>query len=1014
MSGEMDRRTFFRIVGAGTAAAATAAGCTTRAPEQILPYVVPPENLVPGVASWYATVCRECPAGCGLLMRVREGRVVKVEGNPDHPVNRGTLCIRGQASLQGLYDPDRIRTPLQRDASGGLTEIGWDEALKLLTEKIAELKQKGQAGRIALVSQLETGSLGRLMDYWIETLGARPRIAYEPFAHEPLRAANRLTFGVDAIPAYAFDEARVVLSLGADFLETWLSPVGHAAGFTRMHAVREQRSGRVLHVEPRLSLTAANADEWIANTPGSEAALAFAILRVILDERLHPTLPAGELQALKGVVEGLDLEAVARDSGVPAAKIRHLARTLAGGEPSLVVGGGVAVTGRNATETQVAINLLNYALGNVGRTVRFGPNSAFGKASPYGEMLALTQAMAKGEVGLLLLAHVNPAFTMPGEAWVESALGKVPFVVSFASHLDETTAKAHLVLPDLTPLESWGDYSPEEGVHGLMQPGMLPPPGFAPRALGDVLLAVGRALIPGTETRPGPFRWKGFQEYLKESWQALAKTAAPGVNPEVFWEDALRRGGFWSAAPATPVRLRPEALKAAAPAPALEGPREGLALLIVPSSRYYDGRGANKAWLHEAPDPMTQIVWDAWVEVPSATARRMAIHEGDLLRVASPHGNIELPAHLSDTIHPGAVAIPTGLGHSEYGRYAKGVGANPMVLLPAEADPTSKGLAWLSVRVTLARTKVTLPLATLAGATEVDPKREIIETVDWKTFRELEKHGEAHREPHPSLYPDIKYPEHRWGMAIDLDACIGCQACVVACQAENNVPVVGKPEAAYGRDMHWLRVERWWDRGHGAEAGGHPEARFLPMLCQQCGQAPCEPVCPVFAAYHTDEGLNAQVYNRCVGTRYCNNNCPYQVRHFNWHHYSGPPPEETFLAFLRRPYPGTPEPLTLQFNPDVTVRAKGVMEKCTFCIQRILAGKDRAKDEGRKVRDGDIVPACQQTCPTQAIVFGDLKDPEGRASKLSRSPRGYHVLGELGTKTAITYLKKVTRRPETA
>ncbi|MBI2878148.1 MAG: molybdopterin-dependent oxidoreductase, partial [Candidatus Rokubacteria bacterium] len=980
--------------------------------ERILPYVVPPENLVPGVASWYATVCRECPAGCGLLMRVREGRVVKVEGNPDHPVNRGRLCVRGQASLQGLYDPDRIRRPLRRDPSGALTEIGWDEAEKLLVEKLAELRREGQARRIALVSQLETGSLARLMDLWVEALGARPRISYETFAYEALRAANRLTFGVDAIPAYAFEEARVALSLGADYLETWLSPVGYAAGFARMHAVREGKPGRVIHVEPRLSLTAANADEWIANIPGSEAALALGILRVVLDERLHPTLPGRELEALQTVAKAVSVESAARASGVTAAKIRQLARAVAEAQPSLVVGGGVAVTARNATETQVAINLLNYALGNLGRTVRFGPNSAFGKVSPYGELLALTRAMERGEVGVLLLARVNPVFTTPAQAGFEAALAKVPFVVSFASHLDESAARAHLVLPDLTPLESWGDYAPQEGIHGLMQPGMFPPPGFEPRALGDLLLSVGRALIPGSETLPGPFRWPSFQAYLREAWQALGRGAAPGVAPEAFWEESLRRGGFWRPVSPTPVRLRVEALQPVVmTAPTLSGPPDGLALLVVPSSRHYDGRGANKPWLHEAPDPMTQIVWDAWAEVPVETARRLAIKEGDLVQLSSPHGALELPAHLSETLHPGAVAVPTGLGHSEHGRYAKGVGASPMRLLPAQADPTSQGLPWLSVRVTLTRRRVRLPLATLAGVTEVDPRREIIETVDLKTFFEREQKGEAPHRAHPSLYPDVQYPEHRWGMAIDLDTCIGCQACVVACQAENNVPVVGRAEAAYGRNLHWLRVERWWDRGHGPQPHA-PQARFLPMLCQHCGQAPCEPVCPVFAAYHTDEGLNAQVYNRCVGTRYCGNNCPYMVRRFNWHEYSGPPPSE-ILGPLRRPYLGVPESFHLQLNPDVTVRGKGVMEKCTFCVQRIAAGKDRAKDEGRPVRDGEIVPACQQTCPTQAIVFGDLKDPESRVAKLSHSPRGYHVLGELGTRPAITYLMKVTR-PETA
>lgn len=975
----IDRRDFLKIVSTGTVAAA-AAGCGKPA-EKILPYVIPPQNIVPGVASWYATVCRECPAGCGVLAKNREGRIVKVEGNPDHPVNRGALCIRGQAALQGLYDPDRIRGPLQRDASGQLKPTPWAEAGKLLAQRIGELGKQGQAGKVALVSQLETGSLAKLMDQWVKTLGTRPRVAYEPFAYESVRAANRLAFGVDAIPTYAFDQARAVLSFGADFLETWLSPVGYAMDFTRMHAMREGKVGRVIHVEPRLSLTSSNADEWVPNAPGTEAALALGILRVILDERIHPPLPSRELDALKVLVKEFDPEAVAKQARVPAETLRRLAKTFAKETPSLAVGGGVAVTGRNGTDVMVAVNLLNYVVGNIGRTVRFGPNSSLGQVNPFVEMLALTQAVARGEVGVLLLAHVNPVFTMPAKAGFDAALEKVPFVVSFSSHLDETTARAHLVLPDHTPIESWGDYSPHEGVYGLMQPGM--PPVFDTRALGDALLTVGREVLPETAGPTGAFRWKTFQDYIKAQWQVLAKGLAPGVAFDTFWEESLRRGGVWRAVPVSPVKLKPEALKAPATAPALEGPDDGLALLLVPSSRYYDGRGANKAWLHETPDPMTQIVWDHWVEISTETAKRLGASQGDLLRISSPYGSIELPAISSEHIQPDVVAIPIGLGHTAYGRYAKGVGANPLVLLPAEAEKASKGLPWLSVRVALTRTGARRRLATPAGTTDVDHEREILETVDLAKVREIEKKGESREHAKlPSMYPDIQYPEYRWGMAIDLDSCIGCQACVVACQAENNIPIVGKEQIDYGRSLHWIRVERWWDRG---------EARYLPMLCQQCGRAPCEPVCPVFAAYHTDEGINGQVYNRCVGTRYCGNNCPYMVRRFNWFQYE------------------RPEPLTWQLNPDVTVREMGVMEKCTFCIQRIIAAKDQAKDEERKVRDGEVVPACQETCPTQAIVFGDLKDPNSRVSKLSRSPRGYHVLEELGTRPAITYLKKVIR-----
>ncbi len=889
-----------------------------------------------------------------------------------------------------------------------------------------------------MLTQLETGSLGRLADEWLKAVGGRPRLAYETFAHEDLRAASQAVFGIDAIPYHAFEDARTIVSLGADFLETWLSPVGYAGAFHQAHALREGHAARVFHVEPRYSMTAANADEWIPSLPGAEAAIALALLRLVLESREAPPLPAKEVEALTAVARTVDLEAAATQSGVPAAKLKHLAEALVKGAPSLVVSAGVAVSGDGGAEAAIAVNLLNYALGNVGRTVRFGANSALSRASRYADVVALTRAMAQGEIAVLVVKDANPAFTLPARAGFTEALAKVPFVVSLSSHVDETTARAHLVIPDLTPLESWGDYSPREGVWGLLQPAMGPVPKVGPtnpdaldlpqltavrdalgrkapetfpgvetKATGDLLLDTGRALVPGSEKTV--FQAKSFADYLRESWRVMAKTVAPKATFDEFWEDALRRGGYWGDVPAAKVALR-AGVKASAQAPTLGGSASDPVLLVVPSTRYYDGRGANKVWLHEAPDPMTQVVYGSWVEIPTGTARSLGIQPGDVVRVESPHGAIEAPAYVSETLVTGAVAIPTGLGHTAYGRYARGVGQSPYALQPAEAA-ASGGRRWLGVRVRLQKTGRREKLASPAGVTEIDHSREIFETVTLAEAVKLERGGKAPEHANlPSMYPDVKYPDHRWGMTIDLDACTGCQACVVACQAENNVPSPGKGDIDYGRSLHWLRVERWWDRGHdGAPATSHaggalvgvahaaeapagrPHARFLPMLCQHCGIAPCEPVCPVFAAYHTTEGLNAQIYNRCVGTRYCGNNCPYMVRRFNWYRYEWP------------------APLNLQLNPDVAVRDRGIMEKCTLCVQRIIAGRGRARDEGRPPRDGEIRTACQQTCPTQAITFGDLKDGKSRVSGLSASPRGYHVLGELGTRPAVTYLKKILR-----
>jgi len=964
----MKRRDFFKIV-ATTGAAAAAGGCQ-QATETILPLVVPNEQLVPGVAAWFATVCRECPAGCGVLARNRDGRVVKLEGNPDHPVNRGGLCIRGQAGLQGLYHPDRFAGPQRRDGAL-LRSLGWDDALKALSDKLTAARAAGKGRGVALVTQLEPGSLGTLMDRWTQVLGARPRVAFEPFGHEAIRAANRNAFGREAVPYYAFEDAQVILNFGADWVETWINNVALPAGFARMHAFREGRAGSYIHVEPRQSLTAANADEWIRNAPGTELMLAAALLKLV-------GAAAGDRGPASAVAQ-VDPKQLAEESGVPYETLTRLASTLARAKPSLVIAGGAAGSGPDATALQYVVSLLNASLGNVGKTVRFGADWAYGKATPYAEVAKMVQAMGAGEIEVLLLGPgVNPAFTLPGGLKAADAISKVPFVVSFANQPDETTALAHLVLPDTHWLESWGDYSPREGVNGLMQPTMKPIRDSRP--LGDVLLSVARTVL-GTEEGKGPLPWAGFEPYLKAAWEPLVKGDLAA---------AQRQGGVWRDVPAAAVGGAKAQAVSVAPAK-LEGDAGGYALLAYPSLRMYDGRGASRAWLQEAPDPITSVAWDGWVEIATETANALGIAGGDVVRVTSPHGAIELAAYPTPTLHPKAVAIPIGHRYARYHvpRYvgSPSTAQNPVALLSGAPEAVGGGVQYLGVRVTLAKTGARRPLTILQATFDQD-HRELARHVELDAAREQALRGPTDAHEAITMYASQRYPGYRWGMAVDVDACVGCGACVVACIAENNVPVVGKAEAAYGRQVHWLRLERWFEDGKKDEAPSF----FMPMFCQHCEVAPCEPVCPVFAAYRTEEGLNGQVYNRCVGTRYCGNNCPYHVRRFNWYNYD------------------FPEPLEVQLNPDVTVRQLGVMEKCTMCIQRIMAGKDHAhRDAKRPVRDGDIQTACQQTCPTQAITFGNLRDEDSAVSKLTRSPRAYQVLDEVGTRPGVSYLKKVVR-----
>src|SRR5229473_7609540 len=615
----MDRRSFFKIV-ATTGAAAAAGGCGPSA-EQFIPYVVPPDNIVPGIPAYFSTVCRECPSGCGLIAKNRDGRVIKLEGNPDHPTNTGSLCIRAHAGLQGLYHPDRFRGPL---AAG--KPVTWDEAEKQLADKLGSLAKARQGARIAVVSGLETGSLGRLMDEWTRLLGARPRIAYEPLGYESIRAANRVAFG----------RATYLVSFGADFLETWLNCEGYTADFARMHAFYQGKQGTFVHVEPRLSLTASNADQWLRNAPGTESLLALAMLRVIVDDGLHAS--SADLNTLRAAARAGDVEGAATASGIPAETIKQVARDLARSRGGLVIGGGMASTGSTSTDTLVAVNLLNAAIGAVGTRVRFGSALPLGKVSPYSDLMALTQAMAAGQIDVLVLVDVNPVYAMPPKSGFTEALAKVPLVVALAGRPTETTARAHLVLPTLHALEAWGDYASEDGVLGLMQPTMGPVQidgkPVAAKATGDVFLGVGRQAL-GLEEGKGPLKWASFQDFIREEWQKTAKDYGNTGPFTEFWEAALRRGGVWRTGAAPAVSLRPEAGRIQAAAPKLEGDGSH-ALMIYPSSRFYDGRGGDLPWLHEVPDSITQVAWDSWLEVPAATAKQMGIARGDLVKVTSP------------------------------------------------------------------------------------------------------------------------------------------------------------------------------------------------------------------------------------------------------------------------------------------------------------------------------------------------------------------------------------------
>jgi len=1010
MSDGIRRRDFLKVVGASSAGAGLL-GCSTEDVERLIPYVVPPEEITPGVATWYASVCGGCSAGCGIWVRTREGRAVKVEGNPQHPVSRGGLCSRGQAEVHGLYDPDRLPGPMRREGEA-LVPIGWEEAESLLAERLG-------AGEALFLTGTLGPSMRELTDDFLAAVGGT-RVEYEALSEAPLREATRIGFGRDVVPSYDLSGARLVLSFGADFLETWLSPVSYTRGFVDSTGVDEMGSkGRFVFLSPRLSLTGQNADEWVPLRPGSEGAVALALARIVAEERGVDGGPYAP------VLEAYDVESAAEASGIAAEDLSELALRIVEEAPSVALGPGVAGQHRNATATNLAVLILNSVAGNVGRTVHLQSPDLGAPSSPFRGLASAIRGMEDGAYEVALVHGTNPAYTLPEGAGFRDAFDRVPFKVAFASSPDETSALCDLVLPDRHPLESWGDSRPRPGVYALRQPTMQPVPHFDSRPTGDLLLSVAGALGQdlGAET---------FLDYLKERWREVHALAGEEGTFEAFWEEALRTGFVEvQTGGEEAVELREPDAALSFDAPEFEGDGE-LTLWVYPSYRFGDGRHANRPWLQELPDPVSKITWHSWVEVNPATAEAMGLREGDVVRVASPHGEVEVPVWTYPGIREDVVALAMGGGHEEFGRYADGNGVNPMDLLPGETEEPSGGLVHLATRVRLERTGRRRRLASIEGSStqqdrpiapavaldEMGAADEPAHSVPAEQGEESEEeHGEGGHGPleelqgvggfvpvptegRPEDFPlegarhgEYADPENtpRWAMAIDLDKCTGCGACVTACQAENNVPWVGEDQILMGRDMNWIRVERYYEEVDATRAGP-VDVRHLPMMCQHCGNAPCEPVCPVFAAYHTPDGLNAQVYNRCVGTRYCANNCPYKVRVFNWYSYTD-----------------VPEPLNWQYNPDVTVRDNGVMEKCTFCVQRIRDAQHRAVLEERGVRDGEVVPACQQSCPAQAIAFGDIRDPESRVARVAENERTYRVLDEnINTQPAVNYLKKVT------
>lgn len=914
------------MAGAGGIAALT--NCRNTKPlEKLIPYINPPNYPKPGDWAFYSTTCRECPAGCGMLMWHRDGRVTKAEGNPFHPVNKGRLCIRGQSSVQGLYNPDRIQNVLEKDINGGWINSGWDLA-------IPEIRTLLQTKKPVLISRLETGSLAGIMDDFASGYSTKP-VWYEVFNYESLRTAGKAVYGLDRIPRFDLGGCDLIVSFNADFLETWLSPVEYAGDFAEIHSSDGKTPGRLMYVGYSENLTALNADEFIITRPGSHASIINNISSNI---------------SKRGGLRNNNFVNVAPDQFLPGGNEQVVERIsdaiLKAKSPIIIAGRGNDNSAEGVSAVKAAY-LLNEKLGN-GNRIDFSQYHSLSNTVYRKDLHSLFGSLSADNV--VVIYNTNPAYSEPG--FVEY-LKKVSAVVYIGPEANETSALANYFLPSHYPLEDWGDYEGWKGTISLLQPTMRPL--YNSMSPGDIFHRLGVN--------------ENFEPFENISIENRKKWSAAGSSPDVNMRRSHIRLPEAEDRPAPSFNYTPETGKS-------DRTDDNLFIDPVPSIMFYDGRLANRSWLQEIPDPLSDIVWENCININDETAAILDIRNDEIVTIKSSAGSIDGPVRLTGNISKNVISLTIGQGHNSFGETANGRGSNVFSLIPPEFAGC-------------------LPVITIERKGKISPPVYLNRTRDQygrDLLRTIRYGAESQKElitiPLPGgydinrdLYTSHPHKNHRWAMVIDLQRCIGCKSCVAACYAENNIPIMGKQNCSEGLEMAWLKVPAYRTEDE--------KISFLPLPCQHCDAAPCEPVCPVYASAHTDEGLNAQIYNRCVGTRYCSNNCPYKVRRFNWKN-------------IEHKYPGT-----MQLNPEVTVRERGVMEKCTFCVQRIRNAEYSALKNNRTLHDGDIVPACAQTCPAEAIVFGDLMDPGSRVSKLFDHERRYQLLHQLNTKPAVVYLKKM-------
>ncbi len=943
------RRNFLKVLGLGAASATLIASCK-RPVEKAIPYFIKPEEITPGIASYYASSYFNQNEFCSVLVKVRDNRPIKLEPNPKSVITPTGTSGRVQASVMDVYNINRYHTPLRNKQS-----ITWEEADSEIITRLREISSSGQP-ILLITSTIISPSTRKLIDEFNREYGAQ-WMQYDAIPMDGYREANRRSFGTDELPEYNFENADCIVSVGCDFLGTWLSPVEFSAAYARRRALNSENKvlSRHYHIEGAMSLTGTNADIRIrVERSDYGKVLTYIYNRLASQQGLNPaetaSPPPGLEEKLNAAID--DLAA-------------HQGRSL-------------VLCGVNNPEYQVLVNGINQMLGNLDNTILFNRtyNHFRGTESAIGALLTQNP-------GAVILWDANPVYNHPESEKIKAAIENAPLTVALANSPDETTELCQFILPAPGYLESWDDAEYKKGVVSVMQPTL-------------------HKLLNTRQPQETLLAWMGneitWPDYIKNNWITdIFPGQAKTTNTDQFWIDTLRNGELVMNAAPVNVSFNSAEIGRALQTLVSETSPEGFTVELTESVHAGTGHGPLNPWLQETPDPVTRVAWGNYASVSPAVARQMEIKNGDVVQL----GSLEIPAFVQPGQADNTISVALGYGRSIGIPEQLVTGVNAFRLSSLQ-DGTRRFTAY---GVNLQKTGGKEIIALVQGHQSMEGRPIVREA----TFGEWQKNPSAGNELHEevkkhatTLYPETVYPGHKWGMIVDLNTCTGCSACVLACNTENNIPVVGKKEVSRAHEMHWLRIDRYYN---GDE--NDPEVVRQPVMCQHCDNAPCENVCPVAATNQSSEGINQMVYNRCIGTRYCNNNCPYKVRRFNWLDYTG---ADAIPNNRYDPAGVTVDFSRLRHNPDVTVRAKGVIEKCSFCIQRIQEKKLYAKLEGRPMQDGELQTACQQACPSNAIVFGDLNDPQSKVSQLRNDPRNYHLLEELHTKPSVGYLTKIRNK----